>query len=83
MQQAAVLDAIMRRSPLAASHTHLAARLWGAEDGPENETNHVRVLVANLRKRVAPLGVRIESAPKVGYRLALDELATPARSAAA
>lgn len=72
--RAVMLAALIDRHPRAAAVTHIAARLWGAEDGPENERNTIAVQMAHLRRSLAPLGVQIPLRYKTGYRLVLDEL---------
>lgn len=71
---ALILDTIAKRSPHAVSITHLASKLYGAEDGPEDENNCIRVRVSQLRALLTPLHARIEIRYKTGYRLVLDEL---------
>lgn len=71
---AIILDTLVRRSPRVTHLTHLAARLWGAEDGPTDEYNCLRVRMTQLRRVVAPLGVHIMNRHTIGYRLVLDEL---------
>jgi DNA-binding response OmpR family regulator len=72
--EAVILDALVGRHPRASSMAHLASKLWGAEEGPENEAENIRVKMARLRRLVSPLGVQIKLRYKTGYRLVLDEL---------
>lgn len=56
-------------------HDALAARLYGARpecDRPEFERSNIRVLVWQLRKRLAWTGVRIEAVRGKGWRLAAE-----------
>lgn len=72
--RAAMLAALIALYPRAATRKHIAAKLWGAEDGPEDEANVISVQMAHLRRSIAPLGVQIPHRYRAGYRLVLDEL---------
>jgi DNA-binding response OmpR family regulator len=73
-QQAVFLRILVDKYPGAANNSHLAARVWGAACGPENERDNIRVTISQARRKIAPLGVRIECRSKIGYRLVLDEM---------
>ena len=72
--QAEILHAILRRAPQAASLSHLAAKVWGLGNAPDDEPGTLRVMVSQLRTKLAPLSVRIKGRTGAGYRLVLDEL---------
>jgi DNA-binding response OmpR family regulator len=72
--QAVILRTLFDRHPKATPLPHLAAKLWGAAEGPQDENGTIRVMVSQLRLKLAPLSVRIVTRHKIGYRLVLDEL---------
>lgn len=75
-KQAEILHAMLERMPKVTSLPHLAAKVWGAGDSPDDEPQTLRVMIAQLRSRLASLSVRIKCTPLTGYRLVLDELPT-------
>lgn len=73
-KHAEILHTLLERAPLATSLPHLVAKVWGIGDSPDNELNTLRVMISQLRVKLALLSVRIEVRYKTGYRLVLDEL---------
>lgn len=72
--QAIVLHMLRDAYPGAVSVNKLRAGLYGAGQGPEDETGVIRAHMCNLRRRLAPLHIRIGTAQNTGYRLTLDAL---------
>lgn len=67
--EAAIFGAILKRAPEYVSSEKIIAAMYGAHDGPENERNVVAVLASRMRRKLAPLGLVIESRYSKGYRL--------------
>lgn len=80
-QQTVILHTLADKAPQALSAADLCVALYGAGDGPENENQTARSQMRYLRRRLAPLAIRIESTWGHGYRVVLDDL--PARCAVA
>ncbi len=55
--------------PRVVSYVHMAARLWGGTDGPENEISAMRAQLSNLRTALRGIGWTILNTWGVGYRL--------------
>jgi len=74
-QQAVMLHTLLKRQPLATTQEQFAKALWGiGSEAPEDEGNHIKVQLHYLRRKIAPLSVRIENEYGVGYRLVLDDM---------
>ena len=73
-QQAEILHVLLARQPRTVSAADICVSIYGSTDGPYDEAQVVRSQMANLRRHLAPLSVRIETTLGVGYRLVLDEL---------
>jgi DNA-binding response OmpR family regulator len=73
-QQAEILHVLLTRQPRMVSAPDICAAIYGSTDGPYDEAQVVRSQMANLRRNLAPLSVRIETVYGTGYRLVLDEL---------
>lgn len=67
--EAAILGALLKRTPEYVKTAKIINTLYGAEDGPENENNVLAVLTARMRKKILPLGLTIRSRYGLGYRL--------------
>ncbi len=71
--EAAVFAVIHKNSPRFTSATRLINALYGAEDGPLDERGVLNVLLLRMRRKLAPIGVKIENKYGLGYRLAVAE----------
>lgn len=69
--EAKVLYELKASAPKASSHERLAIAIYGYNDGPQDVSRAIYVLISRLRTKVWNLGVRITSIPEVGYRIEL------------
>jgi DNA-binding response OmpR family regulator len=69
-----ILTAIVDRHPRAVTRKHLAAKLWGAEDGPLDEMNTISVNLAQMRRKLRPLHISFSCRTAAGYRIVLDDM---------
>ncbi len=76
-QQARVLEALLKAGKRRTSTAHIVDLLYGAEPngGPDGATDHVKVLVSKLRRRLEPCGYGITNERNLGYRLTALEAA--------
>lgn len=73
-QQAEILHVLLKRQPCTVSAADICAAIYANGDGPDDEMQVVRVQMWKMRRRLAPLAVRIETIHGTGYRLVLDDL---------
>jgi len=64
-----VLDSLTEAGPKGISTDSLLDRVYGSSGQAHPESRIIPVLVCNLRKKVKPLGLRIEPIRNFGYRL--------------
>ena len=69
--QAVLVHQMVNSYPEYASAQNMARALWGAK---EHSINTTRVMMTDLRKRLAPLKVKIQNQSGVGYRLDLQPI---------
>jgi DNA-binding response OmpR family regulator len=67
--QTAAMDFLVQRMPSPALHDAMVSRLWNEQDEPEYPMDVLKVHIANLRKRIVPLGLTIKCSPDHGYFL--------------
>jgi DNA-binding response OmpR family regulator len=73
--EAAVFAVIHKNSPKFTPATKLINALYGAEDGPLDERGVLNVLLLRMRRKLAPIGVKIENQYGLGYRVEIGERA--------
>lgn len=68
-QEARVLCALHEASPSASHRDALICALYGYSDEPEDPMVVLRPIITRLRRKLEPLGVRIDAVINLGYRL--------------
>lgn len=66
-----VLFTLARAAPGMVSNDQLRAAIWGGA-AAERESNVIKVHISRLRKKLAPLGIHIETHRGYGYSLKCD-----------
>ncbi|MFG1389065.1 winged helix-turn-helix domain-containing protein [Xanthobacter versatilis] len=66
-----LLDALIQRRGGVLSRHECVDVLYGERDGPDNPWANISVAIHYLRRKLAPIGVRIAMRPRIGYRLVL------------
>lgn len=68
-QQAEIMHVLARKAPGSVRRGELIAAVYGQSESPENADRILSIRVAQLRRMFGDRGLRIETIPKVGYRL--------------
>lgn len=68
-QQAILLDLLAKSFPHHVHRERIAYALWGGQSGPLNEASVIQSTFSQLRRRIEPLALAIETERDVGYVL--------------
>jgi DNA-binding response OmpR family regulator len=71
-QQTEIMDVLVKAAPGVASFEALAFGVWGSQE-PDDLRNSLKVVITNMRRKLAPRGVpvAIVAVQGAGYRLVL------------
>lgn len=69
---------LARKMPIAARRDEIIIEIWGGQE-PEFSEKNLHVLLHNLRRRIANLGLSVLNIPGVGYKLVRNDEPSHAR----